>query len=195
MSGVAALRTVEAHAEHGAVVLDGETLGRFGVVLHARSSAAKRSTSASRVSWHVVAPPGGSGSRTGPCSRLGSRIVAWPGRRGLAPLVLAPDLEVDGRPVAVDEVLARDAAAHPVGVADVVELAELAVELPEPRVVAHPVGAEVDQPRLAHAAVVVASSGCPPGAPTRDPSARAAARRGRSGRRDGRSAGTRWRCS
>ena len=25
------------------------------------------------------APPGGSGSRTAPCSRLGSRIVAWPG--------------------------------------------------------------------------------------------------------------------
>src|SRR5581483_6479648 len=48
-----------------------------------------------------------------------------------------------------------DPPAHPVGVADVVEPAELAVELPEPRVVAHPVGAQVDEPRLAHPAVVV----------------------------------------
>src|SRR5581483_3515775 len=32
---------------------------------------------------------------------------------------------------------------------------ELAVELPEPRVVAHPVRAEMDEPRLAHTAVVV----------------------------------------
>ncbi len=78
-----------------------------------------------------------------------------PRGRGLSPLVLARQLELDGRPVAVDEPLAHDASTHPVGVADVVEPAELAVELPEPRVVAHPVGAEVDQPRLAHAPVVV----------------------------------------
>ena len=44
---------------------------------------------------------------------------------------------------------------HPVGVADVVELAELDVERGEPGVVAHPVGAQVHQPRLAHPAVVV----------------------------------------
>ena len=53
-----------------------------------------------------VAPPGGSGRRTGPCSRLGSRIVAWPGRGDLAPLVARPELEVDRRPVALGEVLA-----------------------------------------------------------------------------------------
>src|SRR5581483_1151551 len=41
--------------------------------------AANRSTSASRVCWQVVAPPGTSGSRTSPRSRDGNRIVAWPG--------------------------------------------------------------------------------------------------------------------
>ena len=116
---------------------------------------AKRWARASRVSWQVVAPPGTSGRRTGPCSRDGSRIVAWPGRGDVAALVDALDLEVDGGAVALGEVLAGDRAPHPVGVADVVELPELAVELPEPGVVAHPVGAEVDEPDLAHAAVVV----------------------------------------
>src|SRR5262249_41052426 len=76
---VAAVGPVEAHAEHGAVVLGDQTRWGRGVVLHAPSSAANRATSASKASWHVAAPPGGSGSRTGPCSRLGSRIVACPG--------------------------------------------------------------------------------------------------------------------
>ena len=77
-------------------------------------------------------------------------------RRGcLAPLVLAPHVGVDRRPITVGEVHVGDAPAHPVRVAHVVEAAELAVELPQPRVVTHPVGAEVDEPRLAHPAVVV----------------------------------------
>ena len=76
-------------------------------------------------------------------------------RRGdLAPLVDAREVEVDGGAVAVGQVLAGDRAPQPLRVADVVEQAELAVELPQPGVVAHPVGAQVDQPRLPHAAVV-----------------------------------------
>src|SRR4029453_10174237 len=43
---------------------------------------------------------------------------------------------------------------QPLGVAHVVEPPELAVELPQPGVVAHPVGAQVDEPGLPHAAVV-----------------------------------------
>ena len=46
-----------------------------------------------------VAPPGGSGSRTAPCARLGSRIVAWPGVVELAALVHGFELELDRRPV------------------------------------------------------------------------------------------------
>ena len=46
---------------------------------------------------------------------------------------------------------------------------ELAIELPEPGVVSHPIGAEMDQPGLAHAAVVVggraARPTCPLGIP------------------------------
>ena len=40
---------------------------------------ANRAAMASSAPCRSVAPPGGSGRRTGPCSRLGSRIVAWPG--------------------------------------------------------------------------------------------------------------------
>ena len=78
---------------------------------------------------------------------------------------------------------------EPVGVADVVEPAELAVELPEPGVVAHPVGAEVDEPGLAHAAVVERGRVARRRGRTRGPSAPAASRRGRPGRRGGRTAG------
>ena len=79
-----------------------------------------------------------------------------PGGGGLAALVVAPDVEVHRRTTTFGEILAGHPSPHPVGVADVVELAELAVELPQPGVVTHPVSAEVDQPRLAHAPVVVA---------------------------------------
>ena len=72
-----------------------------------------------------------------------------------AALVGGCQLEVDGGPVAVGEVLAGDGAGEVVHVTDVVEPAERAFELPEPGVVTHPVGAEMDQPGLAHAAVVV----------------------------------------
>src|SRR5207244_5091785 len=76
-------------------------------------------------------------------------------RRGLlAALVARAQLHVYRRPPAVGEIGTAHAAAEPLRVADVVEPAELAVELPEPGVVAHPVGAEMDEPRLAHAPVV-----------------------------------------
>ena len=52
--------------------------------------------------------------------------------------------------------LVDDLAGHPGHVAGVVEAAELAIELPQPAVVAHPVGAEVDEPGFAHPAVVEA---------------------------------------
>src|SRR4051794_10126366 len=75
--------------------------------------------------------------------------------RGDGPaLVGRLQLEVDRGAAAVGEVLAHDGAGEVVDVADVVEPAERALELPQPGVVAHPVGAEVDEPRLAHAAVV-----------------------------------------
>src|SRR6202034_4189807 len=77
-------------------------------------------------------------------------------RRQLAALVLSPDVEVYGRPISFCEVLTGDASVHPVGVAHIVELAELTIKLPQPGVVTHPVRAQVDEPRLAHAAVVVA---------------------------------------
>ena len=128
------------------------------------SSSAKRSTRASSTCWAVPAPPGTGGSRTSPLLAAGQqdRGVARGGR--LAPLVLAPQVEVDGRLAPVGQVAPGDAAPHPVGVADVVEAAELAVQLPEPGVVAHPVGAGVDQPRLPHPAVVVDGGAArPPG--------------------------------
>ncbi len=105
------------------------------------------------------------GAGTGPCSRLGKQQRGVARRGDLAPLVLAPELEVDGGPVAVGQVVPGDRAGHPVGVADVVEAPELAVERREPAVVAHPIGAEVDQPGLAHAAVVVDRRVAGPGRP------------------------------
>src|SRR4029078_1213718 len=78
-----------------------------------------------------------------------------PGRGGLPTLVLAPDVEVHRGPVAVDEVAPGHAAAHPVRVADVVELGDCAVDLQGQCIVAHQVGPQVHEPRLAHAAVVV----------------------------------------
>ena len=70
-------------------------------------------------------------------------------------LVLTPDLEIDSGTITIGEILRAHDASHPVGVSDVVETTELAVELPEPRIISHPVGAEMDQPGLAHAPVVV----------------------------------------
>ena len=100
----------------------------------------------------VGAWPGGSGSRTGPCSWLGRRTSH--GRSGdLAPLVDALELEVDGRAIAVGQVLPGEVP-RTIACRRRSEEAELAVELPEPHVVAHPVGAEVDQPGLPHPAVV-----------------------------------------
>ena len=135
-----------------------------------------------------VRRPGRSGRRTGPCSRTAAGWWPCPGvvttPRWLVP---ASSRSTAGRSPSARYL--RTTVPAMVDVADVVEAAELALELPEPGVVAHPVGAEVDQPRLAHAAVVVTWSGCRPCGPTRDPSARAASRRGRSGRRGGRSAG------
>src|SRR5439155_18420062 len=75
--------------------------------------------------------------------------------RDLTPLVLARQVQLDRGAVSVDEGLADDAPSHPMRVADVVEAAELAIELPQPGVVAHPVRAEMDEPRLAHTSVVV----------------------------------------
>ena len=84
----------------------------------------------------------------------GSRIVAWPG------VVTSPrwfsatrSRSTAGRSPSA-RYLRVDRAPQPLGVAHVVEQAELAVELPQPGVVAHPVGAQVDEPGLAHAAVV-----------------------------------------
>ena len=168
-----------------AVVVDGDG-GGGSIDGHDRSN---RSVIASSAPCRSDAPPGGSGSRTAPCSRARQQDRGVAGRGHLAALVHGLDLEVDRRAVAVGEVLPGDGAAQPLRVADVVELPELAVELPEPGVVAHPVGAEVDEPRLAHAAVV--ERGRVAGSLRRSPgpSAPAASRRGRLSRRGGRSAG------
>ena len=73
VEGVASPGPVEGEAQHRAVVLDAEpAVGR-----HDRS--AKRSAQRHQGAWRSVARPGGSGSRTGPWSRLGRRIVARPG--------------------------------------------------------------------------------------------------------------------
>ena len=159
---------------------------RCGVPAHRRLNSAAIASSAP---CRSVAPPGGSGSRTGPCSRLGSRIVACPGVVA-SPRWLVADSSTStaGRSPSA-RYLRVDAPAQPLRVADVVEPAELAVELPQPGVVAHPVGAEVDEPRLAHAAVVERGRVAALPREFAGPSARAASRRGRSGRRGGRSAG------
>ena len=86
-----------------------------------------------------------------------------------------------------------DRAPQPLRVADVVEQAELAVELPQPGVVAHPVGAEVDEPRLAHAAVVERGRVARRAGRTPGPSAPAASRRGRSSSSRWKKRGMRWR--
>ena len=176
---VAPVGPVEPEAEDRAVGLDHQTVRRGRVGLHAFSICSNRVDERGQ---RVGA--GGRATRRVGESHLaavaaGQQDRGVAGRRRLAPLVLTPDVELDRGPIAVGEQLARDATTHPVRVADVVELPELAVELPQPRVVAHPVGAEVDQPGLAHPAVVVARGVARPCAPTRDPSARAAARRGR----------------
>ena len=54
---------------------DGQPLGG-----HWAGIWSNRWTSASSASAAVIAPPGGVGNFTGPCSRLGNRIVAWPGQ-------------------------------------------------------------------------------------------------------------------
>ena len=72
----------------------------------------------------------------------------------VAALVLGLHVEVDRMTAAVGHVLAGDHAGEPLGVANEVELAELAVKLPEPAGIAHPIRAEVDQPCLTHPSVV-----------------------------------------
>jgi hypothetical protein len=49
----------------------------------------------------------------------------------------------------------RDSTGHPMGVTDIVELAELALKLPKPAFVSHPVRAQVYEPRLSHPAGVI----------------------------------------
>ena len=153
---VAALGPVEAHPQDRAVVFEGEPGRHLGVRLHRCSSAANRSAKASRASWQVVAPPGRLRETDLAVLAGGQEDRRVARCRRLASLVLSPDLEVDGRSISLREVLPGHPPPHPVGVAHVVELAELAIELPQPGVVTHPVGAQVDQPRLAHASVVVA---------------------------------------
>ena len=183
MSSVSALRRSgrsRRSRSTGAVVVDDEPVGRGRVVLHAAASvsSANRSTSASGRPAQSSRRRARRGGAPGRARGSGSRIVAWPGVV-VSPRWFSPRMSrsTAGRSPSA-RYLRVDPAAHPVGVADVVELPELAVELPEPRVVAHPVGAEVDEPGLAHAAVVVARRVAGPAAPTRRPSARAAARRG-----------------
>ena len=134
-----------------------------------------------RVAGGRVAPPGGSGRRTGPCSRLGQqdRRVARAWSTSPRWFTASSSRSTAGRSPSA-RYLRTTRAAQPLRVADVVEPPELAVELPQPGVVAHPVGAEVDEPRLAHAAVVERGRVARRGGRTRGPSARAASRRGRS---------------
>ena len=63
---VALVGTVEVQAQHAVVVRDFEVDHRV----------ANSALIAARACSRFFAPPGGSGRRTGPCSRLGSRIVA-----------------------------------------------------------------------------------------------------------------------
>src|SRR4051794_28597813 len=72
----------------------------------------------------------GQPDRTVLVARQQDRCVRW--CRHLAALVLGPQLELDSRPVAVGEEAPDNRAAQPLRVAHVVELPELAVELPEP---------------------------------------------------------------
>ena len=115
---------------------------------------AKSEAMALRTPVRSVDPPGGSGRTTGPCSRLGRRTVAWPG------VVISPrwfwahtSRSTAGRSPSA-RYLPHHGSVQPLGVAHEVELAELAVELPQPRIVAHPVGAQMDEPGLPHPAVV-----------------------------------------
>ena len=70
VDGVALRGAVEGEVEHAVGQRDLEAVDRC--VAH-RSN---RSLMASSAPWRSLAPPGTSGSRTGPCSRLGRRTVA-----------------------------------------------------------------------------------------------------------------------
>src|SRR4051794_12144722 len=72
VKGVALGRLVDVDAQSTGRGRDAQMLGRA----HDRSNLAAIASSAP---WRSVAPPGGSGNRTGPRSRLGRRIVACPG--------------------------------------------------------------------------------------------------------------------
>src|SRR6185437_4348222 len=75
VDGVALVRPVELDREDAVVQLDFQPL-RASVGRH---WSAKPWATASSAPWRSVAPPGGSGSRTRPYLRLGSRTVACPG--------------------------------------------------------------------------------------------------------------------
>jgi len=83
VDGVALGGTVEPEPEHRVAHLDRQAVdGTVGLVGHRSGAAvpsAKSEAMALSAPSRSVAPPGGSGSTTGPCSRLGSRMVAWPG--------------------------------------------------------------------------------------------------------------------
>ena len=114
---------------------------------------------------------GGSGRRTGPCSRLGSATVAFAGQVDRVALVRAAHLDVDDTPpillALVDHLASED-----VGVADVVELADLRALRNEPAVVTHEVRHVVAQPAVTHHPVVIGhrvADGLRPGGVPVDP--------------------------
>ena len=104
---VALVGPVEGEVEHVVVECDDETVGAgTGEVGHRRENSAEIASSAL---CRSRAPPGGSGRRTAPCSRLGSRIVAVPGVVTSPRWFAAASVEIDRGPVAVGQVLAHHA--------------------------------------------------------------------------------------
>ncbi len=101
---VALLRTRQAQREHPRV----ERERRAREPTRSRSSARERVADGDQRGLEVAGPPGGSGRRTGPWSRLGQQDGRGAGGGDGAALVGGRELEVDRGAVAVGEVLPDD---------------------------------------------------------------------------------------